>query len=89
MTILPDDGQRIGADCDHVGQAGGRVIFHLAGEHCLVRLRLHILVPAAAGGTRTGGYGIANMQARAAELGGSLHLRHSSSGTVVETDIPL
>ncbi|MCC6460392.1 MAG: tetratricopeptide repeat protein [Saprospiraceae bacterium] len=35
------------------------------------------------------GYGLSNMQARAAELGGSLSVCQSGSGTIVETDIPL
>jgi hypothetical protein len=55
VTILPDDGQRVGSYGNHIAEARRRCISQLEIEHVRIRFRLHILVPAAAGGAGTSG----------------------------------
>jgi len=55
VTVLPDDGQRVGADRDNVAEARGGRVSQFPIEHIRVRLGAHVLVPAAAGGAGTGG----------------------------------
>jgi len=54
VTVLPDDSQRVGADGYHIGKARGLRVAELGVEHFRVGFRFHILMSAAAGGTRAG-----------------------------------
>ena len=55
VTVLPDDGHRVGADRDHVDDTRGGSVAQLFGVDVRIRFGLHILGPAAAGGAATGG----------------------------------
>src|SRR5258706_6944535 len=52
MTILPDDGQRVGTHCDYIRDARGWRVTELGVEHVCIRLGLHVLMSATAGGAR-------------------------------------
>ena len=53
MPVFPDDGQRIGADRHHIGDARGFIVGHCFGKYFGIWLRFHILMPAPAGGAWT------------------------------------
>src|SRR5260221_13635232 len=52
MTILPNYGQRVGTDCDHIRNACGRRVAKLGVEHVRIGLGFHILMSTATGGAR-------------------------------------
>ena len=53
VAVLPDDGEGVGADGFEVVEARGRRISKLLLEYLRVWLGVHVLMSAAAGGTRT------------------------------------
>src|SRR5678815_1131539 len=55
VTILPDDGQRIGTDSDYIRDARGLCVAEVRVENIRVGFGFHVLMSAAAGGTRAGG----------------------------------
>ena len=55
VAVLPDDGQGVGADGFEVVEARGRRIGELLFKNIRVGFGVHVLMSAAAGGTRTAG----------------------------------
>jgi len=54
VTILPDDGQRVGADCHNVRDARGLCVAEFRVEHIRIGFGFHVLMSAAAGGAWAG-----------------------------------